>query len=42
MTASFTFRPLSFTCHECGQGRHENCAGGRNKGGLCDCCPNRD
>ncbi len=33
--------PLSFTCHECGQGRHENCAGGRNKGGLCDCCPNR-
>ena len=33
--------PVSFTCHECNQGRHENCAGGVNTGGNCDCCPNR-
>lgn len=32
---------ISFTCHECGQGRHENCAGGTNTGGNCTCCPNR-
>lgn len=41
MTINITSRPASFTCHECGQGRHENCAGGSSNGGLCDCCPNR-
>lgn len=37
-----TFAPISFTCHECNKGNHGACAGGSNKGGLCDCCPNRE
>lgn len=28
---------ISFICHPCGQGDHDNCAGTAKEGGVCDC-----
>lgn len=28
---------ISFICHECNQGNHDQCAGTSASGGVCDC-----